>query len=231
MQWLNQFQLFLFDFDGLLVNTEEIHFMAYQRMCKNRGFDLDWSFTRYCQSAHYESDALKKDIYATFPQLHAMEPSWDVLYAEKRKAVIDLLNEGAVHLMPGVEEMLAALDNAKIKRAVVTHSPEELVRVVRNKHPILNTIPHWITRQDYTHPKPHPECYIKAIEKLAASGEQVIGFEDTPRGIRALMGSKATPVLICTAEYPEISDFIKQGVKRYSSFMELLSPDFSLTMS
>ena len=221
MQWINQFQLFLFDFDGLLVNTEEIHFMAYQRMCKNRGFDLDWSFNRYCQSAHYESDALKKDIYAKFPQLQKIEPSWEVLYAEKKKAVIDLLNEGAVHLMPGVLELLAALQSANIKRCVVTHSPDELVAVVRQKNPILNTIPHWITRHDYVQPKPSSECYLKAINKFASEGDQVIGFEDTPRGLRALLGTSAKPILVCEISYPEISEFLERGVEHYSSFLEV----------
>lgn len=221
MQWISEYQLFLFDFDGLLVNTEEIHFMAYQRMCHQRGFTLSWDFNRYCKSAHYSSDALKIDIYAEFPELQLQEPSWDVLYAEKKQAMLDLLHEGAVHLMPGVERLLTELQKANIKRCVVTHSPSDLVAIARNKNPILNSIPNWITRKDYTHPKPHSECYLKAIELLAAPGDRVIGFEDTPRGLQALLGTNAKPVLVCRAEYPEIAHFKTKGVKHFLSLEDV----------
>lgn len=227
MRWIQNYQLFLFDFDGLLVNTEEIHFLAYQRMCKGRGVDLDWSFERYCRSAHYSADALQHDIYETFPQLKEQESDWSILYAEKKSAIMSLLNEGAVHLMPGVEELLKALEHAGIKRAVVTHSPDELVSVVRKKNPVLNTIPNWITRHDYTHPKPNPECYLKAIDLLAKPEDKVIGFEDTPRGLQALLGTRAKPVLICRADYPEIADFLKKGVVHFPSLEAI---DFNNTI-
>lgn len=225
MQWIHKFNLFLFDFDGLLVNTEEIHFMAYKRMCAGRGFKLDWDFDRYCQIAHYSAEGLKIAIYEKFPMLKKIEPSWEVLYAEKKQAIIDLLNEDAVHLMPGVEALLQHLEEANIPRCVVTHSPDELVTVVRKKNPILNTIPTWITREHYHHPKPNPECYLKAIEMMAKPEERVIGFEDTPRGLRALMGTRAQPVLICRAHYPEIPEFIKKGALHFPSFDSIVDFD------
>src|ERR1700758_3390135 len=101
MEWIHNYQLFLFDFDGLLVNTEEIHFKAYQRMCASFGFKLDWSFDTYCQAAHYDSTLLRDRIHASLPGLERPEPSWDVLYNAKKKSVLDLVSEGAVHMMPG----------------------------------------------------------------------------------------------------------------------------------
>ena len=221
MQWIQDYQLFLFDFDGLLVNTEEIHFMAYKKMCKARGFDLKWSFDRYCQAAHYRADGLREHIYAEFPALRAQESDWNVLYAEKKALMVSLVKEGAIHMMPGAEALLKALQEAEIARAVVTHSPDELVSEVRRQNPILDTIPVWITREDYTHPKPHPECYPNAIKKLAKEGDHVIGFEDTPRGLAALQGTTAQPVLITTVKYPEIPSFLKSGVLLYPSLVAI----------
>lgn len=222
MHRINDYQLFLFDFDGLLVNTEEIHFLAYKKMCAAHGFELSWDFDRYCKAAHYHSDALRDQIYTTLPELKAQYPIWEVLYKQKKQAVIDLINEGAVHMMPGAATLLEMLEKAKIKRCVVTHSPDELISAVRKKNPVLETIPHWITRENYTHPKPHPECYQIAIAKLAAPDDQVIGFEDTPRGLKALMGTKAQPFLICQANYPEIPSFIESGVKHYPTLEAFL---------
>lgn len=221
MLWVHEFQLFLFDFDGLLVNTEEIHYLAYKRMCANRGVNFDWDFERYCRVAHYSAEGLENYMYAEYPQLKAAEPSWQVLYAEKKRAIIDLFHEGAVHLMPGVERLLTTLEDAAIPRCVVTHSPDELVSVVRHKNPILNTIPQWVTREHYSHPKPHSECYEKAIKMYANADDKVVGFEDTPRGMRALFGTRALPVMICQTPYPEIPEFVARGARHFPSFVSI----------
>lgn len=218
MQWIHEYQLFLFDFDGLLVNTEEIHYQAYQRMCAQRGINMDLSFENYCKIAHYSSEGLSEQLYNLYPNLKVQEPSWDVLYAEKKQAMIDLLNEGAVHTMPGVERLLTALQNASIPRCVVTHSASELIGTVRRKNPIFDTIPVWITREHYSKPKPDSECYIKAVELLAKPSDKIVGFEDTPRGLRALLGTRAKPVLVCEINYPEIPDFVAAGIAHYTSF-------------
>lgn len=222
MQWINGYQLFLFDFDGLLVNTEEIHFKAYKKMCALMGFSLSWDFDTYCQAAHYDATRLRDQIYASLPGLKEKEPSWDILYAIKRQAVLDLVSEGAIHMMPGAEKLLRALEKANINRCVVTHSPQTLIQAIKAQNPILDTIPHWITREDYTHPKPHPECYQVAIQRLSEKGDHVIGFEDTPRGLTALLDSGVKAVLVCEAHYPEIPLFIQRGVRHYSS-LELIT--------
>ena len=224
MDWIHKYQLFLFDFDGLLVNTEEIHFQAYVRMCAQRGFLLDWSLERFFEAAHHEADGLRKHIYAHLPTLFAQEPDWNILYAEKKQHFLALLAEGAVQLMPGVADLLHALDTAQIKRCVVTHSETRLVNAIRRQNPLLDTIPMWLTREDYTHPKPHPECYLQAIKKWAKADEAVIGFEDSPRGLKALMGTHAQPVLIGSTPYPQIPDFLALGVRHYASFKDLNHP-------
>jgi HAD superfamily hydrolase (TIGR01509 family) len=224
MHWIHNYQLFLFDFDGLLVNTEEIHYLAYKQMCAARGIDLQWSFHRYCQAAHYDAHALREQLYAEFPILKQQEPNWSVLYAEKKAALQKLVKEGSVDLMPGVQEFLSLLEKHAIPRCVVTHSPDSLVQLIRKKHPVLNTIPLWITREHYSQPKPHSECYLYAIASFAKPQDRIIGFEDTPRGIHALMGTRAEPVLICQADYPEISEFLTQGVRHYSSFRDIMNP-------
>lgn len=210
MHWIHDYQLFLFDFDGLLVNTEEIHFLAYQRMCEKYGFSLNWSFERYCRAAHYRAEGLREEIYHDLPGLYQAEPSWDILYAYKKQQVIALLENGAIELMPGVHELLTALQKANIKRCVVTHSPNALVDTLRRQHAILNTIPHWITREHYTHPKPHPEGYLLAIQKFAAPQDKIIAFEDTPRGIEALLQTRVKPILISSIIYDDIPSHVER---------------------
>lgn len=221
MKWIDHYQLFLFDFDGLLVNTEEMHYNAYKRMMQRRGVDFTWDFNRYCQSAHYTSDRFRKEVFIDFPALKEQDPTWEILYKEKQEAIQEILKENPPNLMEGVEKLLNHLHDSGIKHCVVTHSPFELIFTVRKIHPVLDRIPFWITRNDYTHPKPDPECYRLAITKYSVPHDKIIGFEDTPRGLTALLGTEATPVLVTKVPYPEIPSFIQKGVRVVDSIESL----------
>lgn len=223
MQWIFDYQLFLFDFDGLLVDTEKLHYQAYINMCAARGFSLNWSFHRYSEAAHHDPNALRDQIYEEFPLLKLQEPDWKVLYEEKKRIISELFEKGTVPLMPGVKELLLALEEANIKRCVVTHSPTLLIKKIRAQNPLLDTIPHWITREDYTHPKPHPECYQIAIDRLKQKGDHIIGFEDSPRGLSALLETEAKPVLICPPDSPYLNKVLQtyKNVAYFPSFSDI----------
>lgn len=221
MEWIKNYQLFLFDFDGLLVNTEEIHYQAYQMMCAWRGFTLPWNFSEYCLIAHYHSTKLRETLYRDLPKLQREEPNWEVLYAEKKRAVIELLNRGAVHLMPGAEVLLHTLQTNDCLRCVVTNSPLEQIEIIKSQNPILNSIPNWFTRETYKEPKPSPECYLNAIAKTSPKAKKIIGFEDTPRGLKALLETPAKPIFVSKVAYPEIPHFIEQGVLCFPSFSSI----------
>ena len=154
MKWIKKFDFFLFDFDGLLVDTEALHFEAYMIMLKKRSYNLNWSFTQYCMEAQRESNRLRESIYATFPKLYVEEPRWEVLKEEKQKIYQDLLMGGGLSLMPGVESLLCALQQAKITSCVVTNSLRLQINLIRHKFPSLANISHWVTREEYSQPKP-----------------------------------------------------------------------------
>jgi HAD superfamily hydrolase (TIGR01509 family) len=216
MQWIHSYQFFLFDLDGLLVNTEEIHYQAYKEMCARRNVHLTWDFLRYAKAAHYQATGLRDQLYAEFPALKSNEPDWDVLYKEKTQAYFQFLNKGAAQLMPGVAPVLEALHAYQIPSCVVTHSALALVERLRQQNPILNTIPYWLTREDYFNPKPHSECYQLAISRYTKHPDKIIGFEDTPRGLQALLGTNAKPILVSPSAH--LYSHLHLSVKHYPSF-------------
>lgn len=215
MQWIHKFQLFLFDFDGLLVNTEVIHYQAYVDMLRKEGIETDWSFHRFCKLAHLNASALKEALYAEYPQL---DSNWSRLYAEKKKIYCELIRSGKVELMPGVEPLLKALAQANIQRCVVTNSFRDQIELIRSQLPALKTIPHWITRENYDNPKPAPDGYLRAIELYGKKGDRIIGFEDSVRGIEALRQTPALAVLICPPHYPLLQLALGEGVLHFASF-------------
>ena len=225
MNWIKHYQLFLFDFDGILVNTEELHYKAYLKICADRGYTLAWDLKTYMGYALYSATGVKDGVYRALPELHKEEPNWNVLYEEKKAVYYDLLLSVGPSLIPGVAQLLEALKGAEIKSCVVTHSPGEQIALIRSQHPLLNTIPHWITREHYSQPKPSSECYLKAISQLKEPGGRVIGFEDSPRGLQALLGTEAEGVLVSEVFDKDELQSIAEGVKRpfshFSTFLDM----------
>ncbi|MCI0382248.1 MAG: HAD family phosphatase [Chlamydiae bacterium] len=221
MKWLDKFDLFLFDFDGLLVNTEELHHSAYVEMCRRRGFELTWNFDKFCSIAHRDADSLQQAIYEEFPKLLAEEPRWEVLYSEKKQAYEMFLKKGKIELLPGVEGVLRSLATSRKKRCIVTNSFRSQIELIKQALPILQTIPVWITRENYKNPKPAPDAYLKAIDLLADPGDQIIGFEDSLRGIQALVQTQAKAVLVCSPKHPQLKEAICKQVFHYASFEKI----------
>lgn len=223
MEWITRYQLFLFDFDGLLVDTERLHFLAYIEMCANRGFKLTWNFEQFCEAAHFKSFGLKDAIYEEFPGLYAMEPRWEILYQEKREAYERLLENGKLELMPGVEVLLTKLEQRGIRRCVVTNSPRKQIDRIKRFFPVLDTIPLWITREDYNLPKPAPDGYLKAIEVMGQPGDQIIGFEDSMKGLQALLAAGVEGILICPNNLPQVAECAQLGVDHFETLLEVPS--------
>ena len=98
MQWIKNYDLFLFDLDGLLVDTEKLHFEAYKRLCSRYGYELAWGFMSYLQVAHTSADGLRK---ALLPHLEGGH-TWDHYYLEKKRLYHEILESGKLLGIGGV---------------------------------------------------------------------------------------------------------------------------------
>lgn len=221
---LESYDLFLFDLDGLLVNTEELHFKAYQRLCLAHGAELPWDFVGYSKKALFSSTALREALEAELP-LFRNHP-WEALYQQKKRFYMALLASEGVELMPGAERLLRWLEGQGKRRSLVTHSPREQVEAIALQLPALRLLPQWITREDYGQPKPHPESYLKAIERLGHPSDRIIGFEDSPRGLQALLGAGAEGCLISShLQKEEIKPLVSREFALYPSLEVLLDSE------
>ena len=199
MNWLHDFQLYLFDFDGLLVDTEPLHYKAYKNILSKNRIDFPLTLERFYQLAHLSATALREAIFEVAPDLR---PNWENFYQEKKVHYQELLDNEPVALMPGAERLLKALAKADLRRCIVTNSTRSNLERAARLQPILKTLS-WITREDYREPKPHPECYQLAIALHGQPGDRIIGFEDSLRGWQSLsQASVQVPVLVTNFHKP-----------------------------
>lgn len=228
MSWLQYYDFFLFDFDGLLVDTEKLHFKAYQLLCQNYGLNLSWSLSDFFQHAHSSSNGLEKAFYSQLPLLYQKQPKWSILHQEKRDIYQMLLHQGKLSLMPGVEKLLLKLQEENKNRCVVTNSSIKQVDFIRQQIPLLDSIPYWLTREMYDKPKPFPDGYLKALKQWGSSSSSSIGFEDSLKGLTALQQAKIDPcILICSSHHPQLNSIENGAFFHFPSmedFMNFFNP-------
>lgn len=219
---LLSFDAFFFDFDGLLADTEPLHYKAYQLLLKRRNLVLPWDFQTYCHYAHQKTEVFANAVFTLFPTLKAEQPNWMILREEKVRIYQDLIRQESIPLMPGVEKILTFLAKHRKPMYVVTNATKEQVSAIKKHQPFLNIIPIWITRECYEQPKPAPDGYLKALEIHGDPRCKGIGFEDAIKGIEALQATPLTPVFILPENYPKPDIKKLKGVTVFNSFNDLL---------
>ena len=208
----NTYDLYLFDLDGTLINTEELHYQAYNLSLEFFKTNYQFTFNEYCKHAHYSDKSMKEFIETNF------SISYEKFYQKKKQFYLDLLIN--INLMPGVENLLNNLFENNIKTCIVTHSDRETINYILAKLSILSKIDLIITKDDYINKKPSPEAYVLARNKFPECINP-IGFEDSYKGFLSLNKSNITAVFVGDIQYP----FLKQlDTKNYiDSFTNILN--------
>ena len=222
MRTFEKMDLFLFDLDGLLVDTEILHWKAYQKMCQEFGFSLGWDYPTYRDVAGGSSDGIRQRLAQEIPQLFYGR-TWEDLYAVKKEKLFDLLSTSKITLMPGVEACLSSLTFLKKPMVVVTHSSKRFVEMIQQAHPVFSLITRWIYREMYQAPKPSPDGYKTACLQMNVAPERAVGFEDTIRGIDALVSAGVNPVLVNAEDQSARSYCQQKGIPVLSSLELVLS--------
>ena len=200
----------LFDLDGTIVNTDPIHYRAWQEMLLNFSIEIDETFYRSQISGRLNAEIVK-DI---LPQLSVAEGQ---KFADEKEALFRKL---APDLKPlsGFSELLAWTDTHQLKRALVTNAPrlnaEFMVEVLGIKE-AFHTI---VLADDCIAGKPDPAPYQVALSKLAITAEEVIALEDSPSGIWAAVSAGIRTIGIASTHDPQL-------LQEIGAFMAI--PDFT----
>jgi HAD superfamily hydrolase (TIGR01509 family) len=169
----------VFDFDGLIVDTEVPIFRAWQRIYREHGQDLpleQWLTIIGTASGPFDPviDLAKK----TGAKLDEQElKALEVLYYQEATALQQLL--------PGVIDYLVAARQLGLKTAVASSSTRKWVMDHLNRFGIGGRFDAIICREDVKRTKPDPDLYLTALQRLGVQPAEAIAFEDSSNGIHA----------------------------------------------
>ena len=100
-----------------------------------------------------------------------LDDSWEQLAVESEQIFVRLLDEYLAP-MPGLLDLLAALEAAGVPKAIATSSQPRLVETVLSRFRMQPRFHFILAADDVTHGKPDPEIYLKAAQRLASHPER-----------------------------------------------------------
>jgi len=185
-------QAVLFDFDGIIVDTERLHWEAFNRVLHPFGRSISWAEYVETFIGFDDRDAFRHAL----PEGDFLDR--DLLIARKAAVFQELLaSDGAVAL-PGAVALIRNL-SGKIPLAICSGALRTDIAPILKTLGVENAFDTIVTADDTHISKPDPAPYRLAVKKLGVSGG--VAIEDTPAGISSARGA-GLKVLAVTNSYP-----------------------------
>lgn len=175
-------QALIFDFDGLILDTETPEFTCWQNIYREHGFDFPhdrWG-SIIGGSGHSDFDAAEHLCELSQGQLDSAS-----LRARNHDESFEIiLKQGP---LPGVVDYLQDAKRLGLKLAIASSSPHSWVDDHAKRIGVFDYFDHVITADDVGlgRTKPNPDLFLTALSRLKVPKEAAIVFEDSPNGVKA----------------------------------------------
>lgn len=185
------FQALVFDFDGLIVDTETPEFAAWQAVFRSRGGEVPLATWVLNIGTHGVIDP-----YALLEEQTGAPVVREDVRAEVRAHYEALVLEQA--LLPGVGDYLEAARSAGLRLAVASSSKHAWVEPHLEAHNIREYFDAVVCADDVEVVKPDPALYLLALQRLERPAHVAVALEDSPNGVLAAKAAGMRCVFIPT---------------------------------
>jgi len=206
---IDDYDVFIFDFDGTIINTEPYHFKAYLKSFQDLGvdFNFDLDFQKYCKMLHNIDRTEFNSV------LNKYTIDYVKLYEQKSKNFLELIKndfEQKINKFIGNCDVFLKKLKARNKELVmVTNSSIVSINNFKKFVPELELFDKIYTKEDFVKKKPDPECYLKVQEIYASQNKRMIAFEDSFQGFHALSFATQMKQMFIDPYNYYYSEFIK----------------------
>src|SRR5262245_17114422 len=173
----------IFDFDGVIIDTETPDMEAWQEFYRSKGLDLPVSLWMK-RVGYNENDAF--DPAKHYRQVTGIALD-DAFLQNHIKGYIERCARQPV--LPGVHELIQQSSEAGIRLAIASSSRRDWVERWLRQHSLWSYFACVLTREDVKQGKPAPDLYLKAMECLAVPVERCLAIEDSPNGMKAALAA------------------------------------------
>lgn len=172
-------QALIFDFDGLILDTEESEFQSWQEVFASYNTHLPLDKWAVCIGSGAESF----DVYGYLEEQIGQTVQREEIAKSRRMRHNELLALKTV--LPGVEAYILDAKRLGLKLGVASSSSRAWVTGHLSRLGLLQYFDYLRCGDEVRHKKPDPELYLDVLKHFGISGQEAIVLEDSPNGIRA----------------------------------------------
>jgi HAD superfamily hydrolase (TIGR01509 family) len=183
----------IFDVDGTLVDTEELHRKAFNQVFLNYNLDWEWTPELYTDLLHYSGGVDRLFAYVQRSGTTASQKAYlteivPMLHREKTQIYTDLVHDTAVRSRTGAARVIAEALDSGLKVGLVATSAFADVRGLAQAalgDKIASALDPIVCVDHVAHKKPAPDVYRLAVNQLRVPVEACVAFEDSANGLAA----------------------------------------------
>ncbi len=170
----------IFDLDGVLVDTEKLHYLAWVKVLKPLG--LNFSEEEFFGLAGKQIDFIATDLIKKYK----LNISPKTLVKQRRKIAFEFFENSDLKLMPHAKSALSFLaKKSKIKLGLASGSIRKLIVSKLKRVGLDNFFSIIVAGDDVKRGKPFPDIYLLTIKKLKLKPKECLAFEDTEYGLKS----------------------------------------------
>lgn len=172
---------FIFDLDGVIVDTAKYHFLAWQKIADSLGINFTPEHNELLKGV---SRVRSLDIILELGNASATQEDKNRWLEQKNIDYLSYIeNMDRNEILPGVLSLLQYLkENGQ---GIALGSASKNARPILEKTGIISYFDEIVDGNDVTNAKPDPEVFLQAAKKLGITNEDSIVFEDSVAGIQA----------------------------------------------
>ena len=194
---------FIFDLDGVIVDTAKYHFLAWQKLANQLGIDFTHEHN---ESLKGVSRVRSLEIILALGNVQATEAEKNKWLVQKNEEYLSyLVTMDEKVLLPDVPRVLAFLKEHQ--QFIALGSASKNARPILEKTNILHYFDAIVDGNDVSNAKPDPEVFIRAAQLVGVSNTNSIVFEDSVAGIQAANAAQmisigvGDPLVLHEAQY------------------------------
>lgn len=168
----------LFDFDGVIADTEESNSRYLGLALKEFGIELTEEDKQKLIGTHDQGFMI--ELLSRASQKVTVEQ-----LARRRKEIGNTYENGKIAPIPGIVQLIQRLRKNGIKTALVSSTTTHLIIMGLNRMKMMDLFDVIVCGDMCAERKPDPECYLKAMKLLGAMPQECLVFEDSTVGIHA----------------------------------------------
>jgi len=184
----------IFDFDGLIIDTEMPDYVSWQGVYREYGTELPLEDWASIIGGKAESDF---DPYDRLEELTHQEVDREAIWIKRRRDYIEHLESQPI--LPGVKAYLRDAKEMGLKVGVASSSPENWVVGHLTRLGLIEKFDAVCTADDVEKTKPDPALFTLTAKKMGVSQDEVLVLEDSPNGI---LGAKRAGMFVVAVPNP-----------------------------